>query len=66
MLAKLIAYGEDRDEALTIMKRALSEFGVGGVKTNVLFQYDLLQMEEVIKGQYDTSTLSDKMVKKNA
>lgn len=66
MLAKLIAYGEDRDEALTIMKRALSEFGVGGVRTNVLFQYDLLQMEEVIKGQYDTSTLSDKMVKKNA
>lgn len=48
------------------MKRALSEFGIGGVKTNVLFQYSLLEMDEVVKGEYDTSFLGDKMVKKDA
>lgn len=66
MLAKLIAYGDTREETIAIMKRALSEFGIGGVKTNVQFQYSLLEMEEVVSGKYDTSFLADKMVKKDA
>lgn len=66
MLAKLIAYGDTREETIAIMKRALSEFGIGGVKTNVQFQYSLLEMEEVVNGKYDTSFLADKMVKKDA
>lgn len=66
MLGKLIAYGDNRQESIAIMKRALSEFGIGGVKTNVLFQYSLLEMDEVVKGEYDTSFLGDKMVKKDA
>ena len=55
MLAKLIAYGNDRDEAIIRMKRALSEFGVGGVKTNIEFQYSILETEEFLKGDYDTA-----------
>ncbi len=66
MLAKLIAYGKTREEAIIRMKRALSEFGIGGVKTNIEFQYSLLEMEEVIKGEYDTGFLGNKMVKKDA
>ena len=66
MLAKLIAYGDNRNEAISIMKRALNEFAIGGVKTNVAFQYSLLEMEEVVKGEYDTSFLGNKMVKKDA
>lgn len=66
MLAKLISYGKDREEAITRMKRALSEFGVGGVKTNIEFQYSILEMEEFLKGEYDTSFLGNKMVKRNA
>ena len=66
MLAKLISYGKDREEAITRMKRALSEFGVGGVKTNIEFQYSILEMEEFLKGEYDTSFLENKMVKRNA
>lgn len=66
MIAKLITHANNRKEAITIMKRALSEFGIGGVKTNVDFQYSLLEMEEFINGNYDTSFLREKMVKKNA
>lgn len=66
MLAKLISYGKDREEAITRMKRALSEFGIGGVKTNIEFQYSILEMEEFLKGEYDTSFLGNKMVKRNA
>lgn len=66
MLAKLISFGKDRNEAITIMKRALGEFGVGGVKTNVDFQFSLLEMDNFKKGEYDTSFLEKVMVKKNA
>ncbi len=65
MMAKLITYGDSREEAMTIMKRALGEFGVVGVTTNVAFQYSLLEMDKVIKGDYDTSFLNEVMVKKN-
>ncbi|MGL4774346.1 MAG: acetyl-CoA carboxylase biotin carboxylase subunit [Clostridium sp.] len=66
MIGKLISYGKNRDEAIVKMKRALGEFGVGGVKTNIDFQYSLLETEEFLKGEYDTGFLSKKMVKKNA
>lgn len=66
MVAKLISYGKDRNEAIVKMKRALLEFAVGGITTNIKFQYSLLEMEEVIKGEYDTSFLGKKMVKTNA
>ena len=65
MLAKLITFGNNRDEAIVKMKRALGEFGVRGVKTNIDFQYSLLEMEEFLKGEYDTSFLGEKMVMKN-
>jgi acetyl-CoA carboxylase biotin carboxylase subunit len=66
MIAKLIAFGKDRDEAIIKMKRALGEFGVGGVKTNIDFQYSLLEQEEFLKGEYDTSFIGEKMVNNNA
>ncbi|MDS0527015.1 acetyl-CoA carboxylase biotin carboxylase subunit [Clostridium sp. SHJSY1] len=66
MIAKLIAFGKDRDEAIIKMKRALGEFGVGGVKTNIDFQYSLLEQEEFLKGEYDTSFIGEKMVIGNA
>ena len=65
MLAKLIAFGDSREEAITIMKRALGEFGIVGVKTNIDFQYSLLEMDKVIEGDYDTSFLNEVMVKNN-
>lgn len=66
MIAKLISFGKDRNEAIVKMKRALGEFGIGGVKTNIDYQYSILETEEFLRGEYDTSFLGEKMVKNNA
>ena len=66
MIAKVITFGNDRDEAIVKMRRALSEFAVGGVVTNINFDLSILETEEFLRGEYDTSFLAEKMVKKNA
>ncbi|WP_053982472.1 acetyl-CoA carboxylase biotin carboxylase subunit [Niameybacter massiliensis] len=55
MLAKIIAYGDNREEALSIMRRALAEIVVEGIDTNIEFQYDLIHTKEFDKGHFDTS-----------
>ncbi len=60
MLAKVIAYGEDRGEALQRMKRALSELIIDGIHTNVEYQYELLEREEIISGNYHTGLIEGK------
>ncbi|GIF20914.1 acetyl/propionyl-CoA carboxylase alpha subunit/acetyl-CoA carboxylase carboxyltransferase component [Actinoplanes tereljensis] len=56
MIAKIIAYGKDRDEALGRLRRAMADTIViieGGV-TNKSFVLDLLDQPEVIDGSADT------------
>ena len=65
MLGKMITYGATRDEAIIKMKRALGEFAIGGVKTNIDFQYDILTNKEFVKGNYDTSFISEKLMAKD-
>lgn len=60
MLAKVIAYGSDRDEAISRMKRALSELIIDGITTNVEYQYELLEWEEVLSGKYHTGLIEGK------
>lgn len=38
LVAKVAVWGRDRDEALTRMSRALDEFEIGGISTNIEFQ----------------------------
>ncbi|WP_076260038.1 carboxyl transferase domain-containing protein [Intrasporangium flavum] len=56
MIAKIIAYGRDRDEALARLRRAMSETTVviEGGSTNKSFILDLLDQPEVIDGSADT------------
>lgn len=61
MIAKLIVYGSDRQEAIDRMRRALGEFVIGGVSTNIDFQFDLLNSEEFVKGTYDTKYIEKYM-----
>lgn len=60
MLAKVIAYGSDRSEAIQRMKRALAEFVIDGIETNIDYQYDLLEKEEVLSGKYHTGYIEGK------
>ncbi len=55
MIAKLIIWAEDRQRAISRMKRALWEFQIGGVRTNIPFHEVVMNHEKWIKGEYDTS-----------
>ncbi|MDY3000912.1 MAG: acetyl-CoA carboxylase biotin carboxylase subunit [Romboutsia timonensis] len=62
MIAKLITYGKDREEAIIKMKRSLGEFAIGGVNTNIDFQYEILEHQDFIDGNYDTSFLNKEIL----
>ncbi|MBS7577298.1 MULTISPECIES: acetyl-CoA carboxylase biotin carboxylase subunit [unclassified Enterococcus] len=59
MVAKVIVHGKNRFEALMKMQRALGEFEVEGIITNVDFQLDLIANPNVIAGDYDTAFLTE-------
>jgi len=54
LLAKLSVWGRDRAEALARMRRALSEYAVLGVATNLHFLDAVLADPEFGRGEYDT------------
>ncbi len=54
MLAKIVAVGEDRGEALARLRRALGELVVAGPTTNAAYLRTLLARPEVIAGDIDT------------
>ena len=55
MLAKIITYGDTREEALAIMERALGELVIEGIDTNIYFQYQLINTKAFKEGCFDTS-----------
>jgi acetyl-CoA carboxylase biotin carboxylase subunit len=57
LIAKLIAFGKDREEALKRMERALDELVVEGVKTTVQFHRRLIDHPEIRSGKFDTGFL---------
>ncbi|MEH7095153.1 acetyl-CoA carboxylase biotin carboxylase subunit [Neobacillus vireti] len=57
MIAKVIAYGSTREEAISRMKRALSEFVVEGIHTTIPFHLKLLEHENFVEGNFNTKFL---------
>lgn len=57
MIAKLITYGATREEAISKMKRALSEFIIEGVHTTIPFHQRLLEHEKFVDGNFNTKFL---------
>ena len=55
MIAKVIVHGRDRTEAIAKMRTALEEMVVVGVKTNLDFQYAIMENETFAAGLADTS-----------
>jgi len=55
MIAKLATWGRDRNEAIARMRRALSEFRIGGeLTTNLGFHRWIVNNERFIAGDFDT------------
>jgi acetyl-CoA/propionyl-CoA carboxylase biotin carboxyl carrier protein len=61
MLSKVIAHGDNRDEALAQLDRALAQTAVLGVQTNVEFLRFLLADERVRAGDLDTALLDERL-----
>lgn len=57
MIAKVIVHGKDRTEAISKMKRALYEFIIDGIDTNIEFQNNILNNPDYQKGNFNTSFL---------
>jgi acetyl/propionyl-CoA carboxylase alpha subunit len=61
MVAKLVAWGSDRDEAIDRLRRALSEFVVKGIKTSIPFHLRVLRHPLFRAGHYDTGFIEQHM-----
>ncbi len=59
LIAKLVTWGRDRDEAITRMRRALAEFEVGGVPTTIPFHARVLETETFQAGLATTAFLPE-------
>jgi acetyl-CoA carboxylase biotin carboxylase subunit len=61
MIAKLISYGDTREQAIRRMRIALSEMMVDGIKTNIPLHQDLLLDERFIQGGTSIHYLEEKL-----
>lgn len=58
LIGKLLVHGKTRDEAIAIMKRALSEFEIHPIKTTIPLYREILNNRVFIEGDYDTGFVS--------
>ena len=55
MLAKIIVHGKDRNESIAKLKSAIAELVVEGIQTNADFILKILDNEDFVNNNYDTS-----------
>lgn len=65
MIAKLICWDKDRSYAIMRMKRALSEYNIAGVVTNMDFLDHILSENRFINGDYDINYIDSMDLKEN-
>ncbi len=61
LLAKIIAYGKDRPEALARMRRALDECVIEGIPTSIPFHIEVLGNRTFLEGRATTRFLEEEM-----
>ena len=60
MIAKLIVWGETRAQAILRMRRALEEYKIVGVRTNIPFHQTMMDSTRFMGGQYDTRFVEER------
>ncbi len=60
LISKLICWGETRGLAILRMRRALEEYRIVGVKTNIPFHQSILDSHRFIAGQFDTRFVEER------
>ncbi len=66
MIAKIIAFGTSRNEAISKMKRALEELVIDGININRDFLFDIITNPNFIRGNFDTSFIEKEILKGEA
>jgi len=59
LIAKLIVTGQTRNECLMRLKRALGEYAIGGIETNIPLHLSLLKEPDFVNGAYDIHWLEE-------
>jgi acetyl-CoA carboxylase, biotin carboxylase subunit len=59
LIAKLIVWGETRAQAIVRMRRALEEYRIVGVRTNIPFHQTMMSTYPFITGKYDTRFMEE-------
>ncbi|NLY51698.1 MAG: acetyl-CoA carboxylase biotin carboxylase subunit [Firmicutes bacterium] len=62
MIAKVIAWGRDRDEAIGRMEAALSEMVIEGIATSIPFHLELLRDEGFRSGRFHTKYIEEEFM----
>ena len=62
LLSKLAAWGRDRHEAIGRMRRALSEYVVEGIETNIPFHQRILRHPDFLSGDVDTHFVDERFL----
>ena len=65
MISKLIVFGNDREEAIARMRRALAEYLFDGITTNVDYQIELLSTEEFQSGNVNINFIDEYNKRRN-
>jgi acetyl-CoA carboxylase, biotin carboxylase subunit len=60
LISKLIVWGETRAEAILRMRRALEEYRIIGIHTNIPFHQNLMDSHRFMAGQYDTRFVEER------
>lgn len=63
MIAKVIVSGNNREEAISRMRRVLEELIIQGIETNIDLHYWILHSEEFVSGTFDTSFIENNLDK---
>ena len=58
LIAKLITYADNREDCIKKMKRALEEYIILGIDTNIQLHQKIIQSKEFISGNYDINYMS--------
>jgi acetyl-CoA carboxylase biotin carboxylase subunit len=66
LISKLIVFGQTRAEAILRMRRALEEYRIVGVRTNIPFHQNLMDSHRFMAGQFDTRFVEERFSMESA
>jgi len=64
LIAKVICYGKDRNTAIKKMERALEEYHIAGLVTNIYFLSGIFKQKDFLEGQFDINYIEREYLKK--